>query len=117
MALSIQMKTHRAAYCAPGTGASKAGQRIAEKIELSTGKTKFGQGRGCSIIKGINGTRGAKYGPGETGFRQILWPCEGKKKNELTIKFHLTNLIFRYISESQVVKSGKRWYGPLKRGG
>jgi hypothetical protein len=45
---------------------------------------------------------------------QILGSCELKGKIQLSIKFYLTNLIFQYISNPQVVKSGKRWYSFLK---
>jgi len=37
---------HRAAYYAPGTGASKAGSTYRKKIELSMGRNGYGRGEG-----------------------------------------------------------------------
>jgi len=66
-----------------------------------------------SLVKLIE-KKGSKYGVKEAEFWQIWGSCERKGKIQLSIKFYLTNLIFQYISTSQVVKSGIRWYGFLK---
>jgi hypothetical protein len=47
----------------------------------------------------------------ESFFRIDIGPRGTEEKNALSIKFYLTKLNFGYISNRQVEKSGKRWYG------
>jgi len=49
---------------------------------------------------------GSRYGAMESESGQILGSCEQKQRNELSIKFYLTNWIFQYIS---YCLSGKKW--------
>jgi len=55
-----------------------------------------------------------KYGIKEVLFEQIWDYGILMKKIEISIKFYLTKPILQDIYLSQVVKSGKRWYGFLK---
>ena len=66
------------------------------------------------LLKNSIRQRRSKCGVSPPFWGQILGSCELKGKIQLSIKFYLTNLIFHYISNPQVVKSGKRWYGFLK---
>jgi len=47
----------------------------------------------------------------ESFFGIDIGPRRDEEKNVLSIKFYLTKSNFGYISNRQVEKSGKRWYG------